>query len=445
MNGVARLLAALLLVLGGVASQDPGTTPDPLVREIVVPLRDGRLSTADLARALLEAYDIDAGQLTVPDATIDLRGLRGHLLLVGARKALLDTARFRRSIADDSLTVSIDRERAREVRRTLRARAVALIGRLTGEDLLERTYDLDLPPDLDGERTLVVLVHGVESGPDVWSDLESHLRNQPTSWQTATFAYPNDESCEKVAEALAAELRALGSDRRIAIVAHSMGGLVARWMLENPDLDPGNVHTLVLIGTPNHGSDLAGFRFALESAHVLRGAGGEAAFTRALLEGARDGLLDGLGEAGGDLLPGSVFLTRLAELDRNPDVHYHLVLGTRSVLSEGELDALGARAAAVLDGSAASRALRPAVAKWLSDLDELVRGQGDGAVAVASGRLADLEPELVPLDHVGLIRLRGVLGRVARPDDHPVFTRVVRWLEAADRSGRAPADARVPD
>jgi triacylglycerol esterase/lipase EstA (alpha/beta hydrolase family) len=51
--------------------------------------------------------------------------------------------------------------------------------------------------------------------------------------------------------------------RTVDVVAHSMGGLVARYYLsdsgysENPALSINPVHKLITIGTPHSGSDLA--------------------------------------------------------------------------------------------------------------------------------------------------------------------------------------------
>jgi triacylglycerol lipase len=57
------------------------------------------------------------------------------------------------------------------------------------------------------------------------------------------------------AERLAAYIRAL-PEERVNIVAHSMGGLDARWAIARLDLGD-KVASLVTIGTPHHGSPLA--------------------------------------------------------------------------------------------------------------------------------------------------------------------------------------------
>ncbi len=425
---VLAVLASLACLGGALRAQDEKSTPDPLVQEIRVPLHDGRLDLAELVEALLDAYELDGDVLNLASERVDVRGIRGQLALFGIHELLLDTVRFRRSLRDDELTIVVDRVRTREVRRELRERVAGLIGHWTGDRLPEPRYGLALPADLDPKRPLVVLVHGMESSPAAWSDLRAFLAGDDL--QIATFDYPNDGACDLAAVELAKALRAR-APQRIRIVAHSMGGLIARAAVENPDLDPGNVDELILIGTPNHGSNLAGLRFALDAAHVLDQPDGTTGFGRALLEGVRTGLIDGLGEAGGDLLPKSVFLTRLNERGRNPTVDYHIVLGTRSILTATQLDAVRDRMHTLLGESEAGRLVRPRVDAFLADLPELVDGEGDGAVSVESGRLDGVEPALVPIDHIGLIRRRGLLGRITDVATHPVFERVRAWLEPA--------------
>jgi hypothetical protein len=127
-------------------------------------------------------------------------------------------------------------------------------------------------------------------------------------------------------------------------------------------------------------------------------------------------------------MPGSVFLAKLAARERNPRVRYHAVLGTRSLLPADRHAALRNRVLALLDGETVGRLVRPKVAGWLDGLDEWIDGRGDGAVAVASGALPGVEPVLVPLDHRGLVRTRGVLGPRVPADEHPAFRLVAQWL-----------------
>lgn len=412
------------------ATSSPPSQADQLSRQFAVPLHDGSVELAELLQGLLAAYELDGSGLDLPAARVDLTGTKGALLLYGSRKLLGDSVRFRRDLAGQQLTVRIDRVRAQQLRRVLRARLAAFAARLAGTDSGGHEYVLSLPPDLDPGRVLAVMIHGVESDAEVFADLQAFLEAAPRCCQTATFEYPNDESIDRTAAALAAKLRALGS-QPVALIGHSMGGLVARAVVEDPALDPGNVRTLVLVGTPNAGSNLAGLREALELVDVLRQAGGAGDFAHELLDAVIDHWRDGLGEAGGDLLPGSVFLTRLASRPRRADVDYHLLLGTRSLLRPEQLDLVQQEVQRRLGDGKLAAVLRPRLQSWLGDLDELVDGKGDGAVSVARGSLAGVDTTRLPLDHVGLIRRRGLLGDIERPEPHPVFTRIADWLDPA--------------
>lgn len=420
------VIATALLLAPAPAAQQPDT-----IREIEVPMQQGRLDVADLARALLDAYGFDGDALALPEQEVDLSGIRGYALLLGVRKTLRGTVQFMRAGDGSALTIRVDRVRARELRRELRAKLARWFGRLAGEQVAERHYELQLPNALDPERPLVLLLHGVESTPAIFADLRAFLATQEPATQLATFAYPNDDAVERIAVELAEALRGLG-EQRVAIVGYSLGGLIGRAVVEDPELDPGNVAMLIQIGTPNAGSNLGGLRFLRDAAHLVERREEPESLGRLLLANACDNLRDGLGEAGGDLLPGSVLQQRLAAAHRNEDVEYRLLLGTRSLLTDAQRDALRARLDDLLeelpDDAALARALRPKLLAWVADLDELVHGAGDGAVSIERGRLAGVEPVLVPLDHVGLVRERGLLGASTPAAEHPGFRQVAAWL-----------------
>ncbi|MEE9352407.1 MAG: caspase family protein, partial [Thiotrichaceae bacterium] len=70
---------------------------------------------------------------------------------------------------------------------------------------------------------------------------------------------PIEETAKLFKEKLAQVGLAKGHQKQLHVVAHSMGGLVSRWMIEQED---GNafVNKLIMLGTPNNGSPWAGVK-----------------------------------------------------------------------------------------------------------------------------------------------------------------------------------------
>jgi triacylglycerol lipase len=113
-------------------------------------------------------------------------------------------------------------------------------------------------PD-DGFRP-ILLVHGLASGPGVFLPLQLYLRLHGRH-RTYPISLPPGDMTEMAAALSAAVLKVcrvnrLGRSGRIDIVAHSMGGLVARMALERPAIRS-RVGTLVTLGTPHRGTHAA--------------------------------------------------------------------------------------------------------------------------------------------------------------------------------------------
>ncbi|MBI4518167.1 MAG: choice-of-anchor D domain-containing protein [Deltaproteobacteria bacterium] len=163
-----------------------------------------------------------------------------------------------------------------------------------------------------GVRTPLVLIHGLsyvgaQAYERVWDDFVTYLHNDTRlldDYKVYFFAYdtvdplfpgfpggallPSDP--QHIGELGASLLRQIVAfdqpavpygfkERPMVIVAHSMGGLVARSFMQEQhftETDPGGVRTLRLItlGTPHHGTPLANFGYAAGPAqNRLFGAG----------------------------------------------------------------------------------------------------------------------------------------------------------------------------
>jgi pimeloyl-ACP methyl ester carboxylesterase len=250
-------------------------------------------------------------------------------------------------------------------------------------------------------RASVVLIHGLDDPGKVWQVLAPELKKE--DFQVWLMRYPNDQPIVESARMFLGELKGLTQFgvQNISIVAFSMGGLVSREMLTNPDLEydllekdrqAPAVTTLIMVGTPNHGSQLARFRVLSEIRdHLARLTKGEATWLGSILDGA--------GEAKIDLLPGSRFLTELNSRPHPEGLKMLSIAGITSPWKEKEIDDM-------------TRKLRQKVSddqqEWIDDIREymiaMTHGLGDGLVRVESTRLEGIRHRTVDGTHLSMIR-----------------------------------------
>lgn len=112
----------------------------------------------------------------------------------------------------------------------------------------------------------IVFVHGHGASPGVWDSMKSNATALGyTSEELLAFDYskqtPGDTSIETIADELGQyistnNLTSRSPDGKVDIVAHSMGGLVARYYLKNNGGASTTKH-LVTLGAPNHGTRAA--------------------------------------------------------------------------------------------------------------------------------------------------------------------------------------------
>ena len=173
-----------------------------------------------------------------------------------------------------------------------------------------------------GKKPLVIAIHGYNSYPE---HVQSILREpREAGMDCGVFSYPNDHEAAHSAKLLSQELKQLQQtdpQREVYLVAFSLGSVVAREAIENPQLDPGNVRRLVMISPPNQGSSLANFAYAMDLWEFI---GSERRRELGLFFAAVE---DGLAEASVDLRPGSLFLKTLNSRQRNDQVQYSIFLG----------------------------------------------------------------------------------------------------------------------
>lgn len=311
---------------------------------------------------------------------------------------------------------------------------------ITGDDPIRatRVEEMEATPG-----RLVVLVHGLDEPGSIWDTITSRLMKE--GYEVAQFWYPNDGPVSRSAEALARELEALRSKgtERIDIVAHSMGGLVARDVLTRDTMYAGrargherlpDVERLILVGTPNLGSPWARLRALAELREQ----------TIRLVETgnlSRESLLrflnDGTGEAGRDLLPGSAFLKDLNARPAPEGVVITAIVGR--IASESRTD---------LSDLADSWIVRELLGKEEAErlagsLTELSGTLGDGVVSVTSARLEGVEDcVVVEGSHRGMLDfmdfeqwIRTRVDGATVPSEPPAIPIILKRLESDPLEG----------
>ena len=216
---------------------------------------------------------------------------------------------------------------------------------------------------------IIILIHGLDEPGKFWMNLAPVLISK--DYQVYDMVYPNDQAISLSSEFFFNELKKWNETRPVSIIAHSMGGLVTRDMLTRPDLAYSamvqkgrapRVKQLIMIGTPNHGSQLVRFRMVTEIRdqmhHWLRKNAHPLHF-----------LFDGTGAAAVDLIPGSKFLTVLDSRPHPQGVAMHII-AARVIPKDWK------------------------ICDWI----------GDVLVTVESTRLKGVSHTLVPGTHLSMIR-----------------------------------------
>lgn len=147
-----------------------------------------------------------------------------------------------------------------------------------------------------------------------------------------------------------------------------------------------------MIGTPNHGSALARFRIFAEFRDQLANLfTGDYIWLR--------GVLDGAGEAGLDLIPGSRFLEELNSRPHPNGVQMAVIAGMMSTTETGNIDQIIEDLKNRLPDST-----HDSIAQMEDILNSVAHRMGDGVVPVDSARLDGVPLHIVPGMHYSIIR-----------------------------------------
>jgi len=278
----------------------------------------------------------------------------------------------------------------------------------------------------DPARPTVCLIHGLNSTSGVFKHMVGPI--EAAGYGVVAYDFPYNRDLDETSPAFGRDWaefrRASGDARPWAIVAHSMGSLLARTYVEDDAAYGRDVSSLILIAPPNRGSSLAKAQTLVQMIQGAQALNGSRRTDPLAILG------DGLGAAADDMTPGSAYLRALNARGRRAGVRYRTIAGDVGYLNaearrrfEGQVGGAG-----MLGGIG-----RIVAAGASAPLDEITDGLGDGCVAVASTRLEGVaEHRVLHANHLELIR-----APLAFPEPGPVASmpEILRWLGEGKSAG----------
>lgn len=247
----------------------------------------------------------------------------------------------------------------------------------------------------------VILIHGIDDPNKAWMNLAPALAK--SGFAVKIMLYPNDQPISESAHFFQNQLQNLykNNPKSLSIVAHSMGGLVAREMLTAPTLAYADkvkngqlpkIDQLIMVGTPNHGSEMARFRFFSElREQFIRITRGDYYWLQFFVDGA--------GEAGIDLMPKSTFLTELNSRPHPKGIELLVIAGLMSVSDKTNLKDL-IKSLGLTMSEDVSTLAKPIEAL----IHQISNTIGDGLVTTSSARLPKVAFITISGTHLSIIR-----------------------------------------
>jgi pimeloyl-ACP methyl ester carboxylesterase len=405
---------------------DPGTAAAMATRAVEVPIgKAGEVQVAEIVSRLTSASGV-AIERPAASLTLSTQGLSRPLTKTLLSEALGPEVEI--TFQPGAMVLNIDeRILAPERRAEWLRRLHELADRATEASRRRQVYGMRTLPSYrpnDSTRPTICLVHGLNSSSGGFVHMIPWL--EAAGYGIVIFDYPFnrrlDESCAEFARAWAALRRQTQDKLPWSIVAHSMGGLLARSLVEDDATWAHDVSSLILIAPVNQGSHLARVQTAVQLLNGLQ-AINDKNTSKAMMH-----LSDGLGQAAQDMLPGSLFLTNLNHRPRRQGLPYHILAGDSGFLTRARRAEIEARIELLNRNAGIFGRLAQAATTDLPELlDELTDGTGDGCVAVERTRLAGVADRMIiHANHAELIR-----APLLFPDPGPVacMPDVLRWLK----------------
>ncbi len=289
----------------------------------------------------------------------------------------------------------------------------------------------------DPDRPTICLVHGVNSSGAGFVHMVPWL--EEAGFGIVVYDYPFNRSIEESGTAFARDWKAFhkdsGDTRPWNIVAHSMGALVARLYVEDPQQFGHDVAQFIMIAPVNQGSNLARAQTILQLLNGMQAVNGKKA-----AEGLAQ-LSDGVGVAAEDMTPGSALLKALNRRPRAQGVSYHILAGDIGVLTPALRQQIEDQANLLRSNRGLLGGLARAATSDLSTrLDELTTGTGDGCVSVANTKLEGVTDHVtIHANHAELIRAPLLF---ADPGPVACMPYLLRWLGKNGSANPEPVKSR---
>lgn len=286
----------------------------------------------------------------------------------------------------------------------------------------------------------VLLVHGLDEPGDLWDELAPALALE--GHRVLRFNYANDRSPVASADALATALQTQFPDagvKRVSIVAHSMGGLIARDVLTrhmaDEDWSGPKLERLITVGTPNSGSPVAMLQPIGEAREVVARVWASRTLDPSEM---LSFVVDGSGEAASALATGSDYLTDLNARPLPKGTAITIIAAQATASQREKIDDIAASAPITgLLGEEARDAL-------LARIDAMTDQVGDGVVPVSSTPLEGIDDyHLIEANHRSALRTLPVLSTEPVPPAIPIIVdRLSDLLEPDENeSSDSPADS----
>jgi len=114
---------------------------------------------------------------------------------------------------------------------TFRSRVSETFATLREVALMARDITPVVPEELAPQDDVVVVIHGFFASAGVFRPMNSHLTTD-TNAKVASFTHAPGAGVERIARSLARLIARIPNGCQVHLIGHSLGGLVARWYVQ---------------------------------------------------------------------------------------------------------------------------------------------------------------------------------------------------------------------